>query len=326
MKLGLLLLNGEMKDLVATARRAEAAGFSGVYVAEVYRSAWVLLTAIAAATDKITLGPYVINAYARSPLVAGMSAIDFNEFANGRLVLGVGGGNREVNEVWQGIPHARVLTKLREYVQILQRMARCPAGQPLQFEGKVHRMTWTPAVQPLATPFPVFLAAVFPDMLRVAAACADGIAGGATLSAEYLKNVMQPRAAAYAEAAGRDPAGLRWRSVMFAAVNDDREQARHDVRAALCSLYAPLPHPYYEYTMREQGFGAVVDQLLRLMPAGQTEAAIKAIPDEAVDLLCIAGTKAECQAKVRAYEGVVEELLLVEVGGDVVSAELIEKN
>jgi len=29
---------------------------------------------------------------------------------------------------------------------------------------------------------------------------------------------------------------------------------------------------------------------------------------------------------VRAYEGVVEELLLVEVGGDVVSAELIEKN
>ena len=318
MNLGLLLLNGEMKDLVATARRAEAAGFSGVYVAEVYRSAWVLLTAIAAATERISLGPYVINAYARSPLLAGISAIDFNEFANGRLVLGVGGGNREVNEVWQGIPHARVLTKLREYVQILQRMARCPIGQPLQFEGKVHRMSWTPAVQPLATPFPVFLAAVFPDMLRVAAACADGIAGGATLSPEYLKNVMQPRAAAHAEAAGRDPTGLRWRSVMFAAVNDDREQARHDARAALCRLFAPLPHPYYEYTMREQGFGAVVDQLLRLMPAGQTEAAIKAIPDEAVELLCIAGNKDECRAKVRAYEGVVEELLLVGVGGDVV--------
>ena len=63
---------------------------------------------------------------------------------------------------------------------------------------------------------------------------------------------------------------------------------------------------------------AVVDQLLRLMPAGQTEAAIKAIPDEAVDLLCIAGTQDECRAKVRAYEGVVEELLLVAVGGDVV--------
>ncbi len=318
MKLGLLLLNGEMKDLVATARRAEAAGFGSVMVAEVYRSAWVLLTAIAAATNTITLGPYVINAYARSPLVAGMSAIDFNEFANGRLVLGVGGGNREVNEVWQGIPHARVLTKLREYVTILQRMARCPAGQPLHFEGKIHRMQWTPAVTPLATPFPVFLAAVFPDMLRVAAACADGIAGGATLSADYLKNVMQPRAAAHAEAAGRDPAGLRWRSVMFTAVNEDREQARADARAALCSLFAPLPHPYYEYTMREQGFGAVVDQLLRLMPGGHTEAARKAIPDEAVDLLCIAGTKDECQAKVRAYEGVVEELLLVGVGGDVV--------
>ncbi len=201
MNLGLLLLNGEMKDLVATARRAEAAGFSGVYVAEVYRSAWALLTAIAAATERISLGPYVINAYARSPLLAGISAIDFNEFANGRLVLGVGGGNREVNEVWQGIPHARVLTKLREYVQILQRMARCPAGEALHFEGKIHRMQWTPVVQPLATPFTVFLAAVFPDMLRVAATVADGIAGGATLSPDYLKNVMQPRAAAHAAAA-----------------------------------------------------------------------------------------------------------------------------
>ena len=320
MKLGLLLLNGAIKDLVATARRAEAAGFTGVYVAEVYRSAWVLLTAIAAATDKINLGPYVLNAYGRSPFLTGLSAIDFNEFANGRLLLGVGGGNREVNEVWQGVPHARVLTKLREYVQILQRMARCPAGQPLQFEGEVHRMRWTPAVQPLATPFPVYLAAVFPNMLRVAATVADGIAGGATLSSEYLTNVMQPRAAAYAETARRDPASLRWRSVMFTAVNENRDHARQDARAALCSLFAPLPHPYYEYTMREQGFGAVVDQLLRLMPAGQTEAALKAIPDEAVDQLCIAGTKDECRAKVRAYEGVVEELLLVAVGsGDVMA-------
>ena len=59
MKLGLLLLNGEMKDLVATARRAEAAGFSAVFVAEVYRSAWVLLTAMAAATASV---PHIARA------------------------------------------------------------------------------------------------------------------------------------------------------------------------------------------------------------------------------------------------------------------------
>ena len=319
MKLGLLLLNGAMKELVATAQRAEDAGFDSVFVAEVYRSPWVLLTAIAAATQRISLGPYVLNAYARSPFAAGLSALDLNEFAEGRLVLGVGGGNREVNEVWQGIPHARVLTKLREYAQLLQRMARCPLGEPLHFEGEVHRMSWTPAVAPFSKPFPVYVAAVFPGMLKVAAAVADGIAGGATLSPGYLRNVMQPRAVAFAEAAGRDPAALRWRSVMFTAVDEDREKARHAARAALCSLFAPLPHPYYEYTMREQGFGVVADQLLRLMPAGQRDAAFTAIPDEAVDLLTIAGTEEDCRARVREYEGVVEELLLVQVAGDVLA-------
>ena len=319
MKLGLLLLNGAMAELVATARRAEAAGFDSVFVAEVYRSPWVLLTAIAGATRRVRLGPYVLNAYARSPFAAGLTAIDFNEYANGRLVLGVGGGNREVNEVWQGIPHARVLTKLQEYVQILQRMARCPLGETLQFEGKVHRMRWTPAVAPLAPPFPVYLAAVFPSMLKVAATVADGIAGGATLGCSYLRDVMKPRAAAYAEVAGRDPATLRWRSVMFAAVDEDRDRARNAARAALCSLFAPLPHPYYEYTLREQGFGAVADQLLRLMPAGQRDAALTAIPDEAVDLLTVAGTTEDCRARVRDYDGLVEELLLVPVHGDVLA-------
>ncbi len=52
MDLGLLFTgtNTTVREQVALAQQAEASGFSTVYMAEVYRGAWVPLTAMAAAT------------------------------------------------------------------------------------------------------------------------------------------------------------------------------------------------------------------------------------------------------------------------------------
>lgn len=311
MQLALLFTGAHsLAHTLAIGRAAEAAGFSALYMVEAYRSAWVALCALAGVTARVRLGPYVLNAYARSPLLTGMTAVDFNELAHGRLLLGVGGGNRIINEQWQGIAHARVLTKMREYVTILRRIAHTPAGETLSFDGAVHRMRWTPAVTP-TVPYPVHLAAVFPQMMKVAAEVADGIAAGATLSPAYLREVLRPAAAAHAANAGRDPAALAWRAVMFTAVSDDRDAARRAARAALCSLFAPLPHPYYEYTMQEQGHGAVVASLRERVPAGHLDHAIDSIPDTLVDSLVIAGTPAECRARIASYAGLLDEVLLV---------------
>ncbi len=313
MDIGFIFTGGDMsvRDVAEIAARAERAGFDSACVAEAWRSAWVPLTAIAAATNRIRLGPYVLNAYGSSPLIAGMAAVDFNEFSGGRLVLGIGGGNRVINEQWQGIAHARVLTKMREFVHLMRAIARTRSGERLLYEGAVHRMDWTPTVDPAAAPYPVHLAAVFPRMMRVAAQCADGIAAGATLSVDYVRDVLRPRAAEAAAAVGRDPATLPWTTVAITAVDPDRERARRAAREALCHLYAPLPHPYYEYTMREQGYGTVADALLKLMPSGDVDAAVAAIPDECVDRLTIAGTVDDCRARLAAYAGVVDEVLVL---------------
>jgi len=313
MDLGLLFTGGDLRitELVQLAREAEAAGFDSLCVAEAWRSAFVPLTAVAAATQRLRLGPYVLNAFGRSPLLAGMSAIDFNEFSGGRLVLGLGGGNRIINEQWQGLAHARVLTKMREYVTLIRLMASTRLGSRVDYKGQVHRMQWAPTVDPGPQVFPIVLAAVFPSMLKVAAQVADGIGGGATLGVDYLRDVLRPQAAAAAAAVGRDPAALRWSAVGLLAMDADRERARTAARAALCHLYAPLPHPYYEYTMREQGFGAAADALLLHMPAGRLDAAMAAIPEACIDALTIAGTPAECVARLQGYAGVVDEMLLL---------------
>ncbi|MEM7467887.1 MAG: LLM class flavin-dependent oxidoreductase [Pseudomonadota bacterium] len=326
MEIGLIFTGGDMQisHLVGITQQAEKNGFTLACMAEAWRSAWVPLTAMASATSSIRLGPYVVNAYGRSPLLTGMSAIDFNEYSRGRLVLGVGGGNKIINEQWQGIAHARVLTKMREYVELMQVMARTPAGNEVNFNGAIHQMNWTPVINPLASPFPVVLAAVFPRMMRIAAQNADGIGGGATLSVDYIRDVLRPQAASAASEVDRDPDTLSWTAVAIVAVDEDRERARRAAREALCHLYAPLPHPYYEYTMREQGFSQAADVLLKSMPAGDLETSVAAIPDECIDRLTIAGTLEDCRKRLREYSSVVDNLLLLNalpvVDGDVSAA------
>lgn len=313
MKLSLLYTGNGMTiaDLVGVAREAEQAGFHGLYLAEAWRSGFVALTAVAAATTRLRVGPYVLNAYGRSPLIAGMAAIDLQEFSQGRLVLGVGGGNKLINERWQGTPHVRVLTKMREYVSLLKQIGRTRLGQRVDFDGKVHSMHWPPSVEPWPEPYPVVLAAVFPSMMAVAAEVADRMGGGATLGVDYLREVLKPRAAEAAVRVGRDPAQLPWMAVGFISMHEDRALARQSARAALCHLYAPMPHPYYEFTMREQGFSAAADACLLHMPAGRLAQAMEAIPDECIDRLTITGTPAECAARLATYRGVVDELLLL---------------
>src|SRR5699024_733912 len=91
MPVGVVLPGGGMSiaEGVALAQRAENAGASGVYVVEAWRSAFVPLAAIAAATERVTIGPYVINAYGRTPWIAGLSALDLDDLSGGRVVIGV---------------------------------------------------------------------------------------------------------------------------------------------------------------------------------------------------------------------------------------------
>ena len=107
MRVGVIIPGGGMplSSVVDVARSAELEGAHGVWVTEAWRSAFVPLTAIAAATSRITLGTYVINAYGHSPFITGMSAIDLDEASAGRLVLGIGERQSLHEPALPGHPH-----------------------------------------------------------------------------------------------------------------------------------------------------------------------------------------------------------------------------
>ncbi|HEY5679094.1 MAG TPA: LLM class flavin-dependent oxidoreductase [Pseudomonadales bacterium] len=315
MRHGIIFSGGgtSMQQMVDLACQAEQAGVDSIYLTEAWRSGFVGLAAIAAATDRVEIGPYILNAYARSVWVTAMSAVDLDELSGGRLVLGVGSGNKHINEDWQGIPQARPIRKMDEYVTLLRKAVSTRLGETLEWEGELHRMNWPPAVAPLRSTIPVYLAALYPQMIGVAGRVADGLALGALLSADYIGQELKPRFGKAAADADRDPDSLGIYFAPFVSVGEEAEAARNAARAAICHLYSPLPHPYYDHVLREQGFAEAADACAAHVPEGRLEHAMEAISDEMLDTVAVAGTAAQCRAALDQFEGIVDQALLVNV-------------
>ena len=89
-------------DFLETARAAESLGFDGVWTwdhlagevhgADRVLEGWTALTAVAASTQRVTIGPLVLNVGNRRPGVLAVMAATLQEVSNGRLLLGVGAG------------------------------------------------------------------------------------------------------------------------------------------------------------------------------------------------------------------------------------------
>ena len=74
--------------MVSIARRAEAAGFESIWVAEtrLTRDAFVPMAAVAQATTTLRVASGIVNVYTRNPVVLAISFLGLEELAPGRIV------------------------------------------------------------------------------------------------------------------------------------------------------------------------------------------------------------------------------------------------
>ena len=105
MKTDLLLIpmSARWADMRAAALAAEESGFDGLWTWDHLRDpdgddgsgvpeAWTTLTALAASTHRLMLGPLVLNVANRHPGVLANMAATFQAVSGGRLLLGLGAG------------------------------------------------------------------------------------------------------------------------------------------------------------------------------------------------------------------------------------------
>ena len=87
----------DLRMLAGLAHDAEAAGWDGLFIWDTFsgENAWVLLAAIAMATERLRFGPMLTAPSRRRPWQLATEAVTLDHLSNGRLILPVGLGAAE---------------------------------------------------------------------------------------------------------------------------------------------------------------------------------------------------------------------------------------
>ena len=192
------LPTNDWKRSSVRAKWAEAAGYDGVASSELAHDPFMPLAIASQETRDVQLGTSIAVAFPRSPMVTANIGWDLNAQSGGRFELGLGSQVKGHNERRFSTPWLAPVPRLREYVQSIRAIWRCwEYGEPLKFEGEHYQFTlMTPEFSPPKTGFPlppISLAAVGPDMLRMAGRIADGVRLHSFCTRKYIENVCMPK-------------------------------------------------------------------------------------------------------------------------------------
>ena len=171
MQYGIVITTGEPRTAARLAAEAEAAGWDGVFTWDAIAigpgelwDPWILLAAMATATERVRLGAMVFAPSRRRPWKLAREITTLDHLSGGRLVVPVGLGALEdagfgnVGEPTDARTRAELLD---ETLSIVEGLA---TGEPFGFEGEHYRfapMTFRPA--PVQRPrVPVWVVGAWP--------------------------------------------------------------------------------------------------------------------------------------------------------------------
>lgn len=311
MKYSLYAWGETLAELTQVARRAEDAGMHRVWTAELTRSPFIPAATMASATTRIGVGTGIALAFVRSPMSTALESLDLDEVANGRFVLGLGTGVKRLNEDWHNATFGRPVTHLRETIEIIRKVWDCgPSGAPIDLEGTEARIRvreWERPFPSVRQRVPIYVAAIGPAMTKLAGRVGDGWLAHELGSPRYFVEHVQPSIAAGLKLAARDRADIDLVASACCVPHTDAKQAKRWA-AGLIAFYATV-RTYTDF-FAFHGFGAEAAAVQAAFRAGDRAAMLDAVPDAMVDTLTFAGTATEIRDRLRAYNGLVDQIKL----------------
>jgi probable F420-dependent oxidoreductase len=157
----------DVRRTVELTRRAEANGFTYGWLFDshvLWREAYVLLTLMAQATERMRLGTCVTNPATREPSVTASGLAVLNELSQGRMDLGIGRGD-SARRVLGKAP--TTVATLEEAIGVIRDLVE---GRKVTFEGTDLQLTWTGRWR-----LPVWVAGYGPMALAMTGRVADGV-------------------------------------------------------------------------------------------------------------------------------------------------------
>ncbi|MDH3753392.1 MAG: LLM class flavin-dependent oxidoreductase [Acidimicrobiia bacterium] len=266
--------------IVALAVRAEALGFDRCWVYDeglATRDVYVTMAAVAAATERIGIGPGITNPYTRHPAQTAAAVASLDEMSGGRAFLGIGaGGSLTLDPI--GLTRTRPLAAVREAIEVARALF---AGGPVDHAGPL--ATLESASLHYGRPdIEIWLAGRGPKMLRLGGEVADGV---------MLDFIHKPSLGQYVDRvrAGGSAARICY-STAVVTDEDELEFVRPHMTYRLVDAPAPV----------KEAIGltaADVDRIRSAMARG-LDAAAEHVRDEWIEPFVIRGTAAGCGAEI----------------------------
>ncbi len=169
---------------------------------------WTILTAVAEATSRIEVGPFVACTGFRNPALLARMAATLDKVSGGRLVLGLGSGVPATDASWAafGFDADHHVARHAEAVEVVTRMLH---AAPVTFDGEFYR-TRDADVLPRGprARIPVWAAARGERTMAIAARHADAVNVNVPLSGAADAATVVEDVARACGAVGRDPGTL----------------------------------------------------------------------------------------------------------------------
>ncbi len=231
------------------ARAAERYGFHSVWATDSTLPGYpwldgpTVLGGVAAATGTVQIGTSVFVPARRNPVLLAHTLTTLDYLARGRLIFGVGVGERDLRPqeyAIAGVPIAQRGAITDEYLGLLRRLWTESA---VTHEGQFFRcQEITVEPKPVRQGrIPMWIGGKAEGSLRRAATYGDGWLPTLLTPADYQS--LWATLGEYLHAAGRDPASLAGGLYTFAAIGPSREAARAVLAPGIEAIFrAPFAH------------------------------------------------------------------------------------
>jgi probable F420-dependent oxidoreductase len=259
-------------------------GYTDIWSAETNATdAFVPLALASSWEPTLRLGTAIVPVFTRGPALIAMSAATMAAAAPGRFVLGLGASSPVIVGNWNGEDFTEPYRKTRDVLRIVKQAL---AGERVDGTFDTVTIRRFKLDNAPATPPPIMLAALRPQMLRLAGREADG----AILN--WLASYDVPQCL---DAIGT---GTETIARIFVCPTEDTDHARTVGRRLISSyLTVPAYAAFHDWLGRRE----VLRPMHEAWAAGDRLGAAKAIPDQVVDDLVLHGSPESVRAQVRAF-------------------------
>jgi len=271
--------------------QAERGGFSNLWITDHFnnRNVYVALTTAAIYTNRITFGPGVTNPYMVNPVFTAQAVATLNELAPGRVVLGIGAGDKTTLDT-VGVEMEKPLQAIQESIDIIRKMV---SGEIVAYQGEVFKTAGAKFLFKPKGNIPVYVGAQGPKMLALAGKIGDGV----------LINACHPKDVEYAVGCvkeGVNAAGKRFSEIDVAAytsfsVHEDIKKANKAAVPVVSFIVAGSPPQVLE----RHGIDVKkAEEIKEALKANDWGRAFSGVTPEMIGAFSVCGTPDMCIERI----------------------------